>query len=84
MFISYHLLSFVIPYYNLLSPADLLCYSRSLLVICWSPLSSPGIYTTNNPAAVRYVVEHSRANILLVEDEEQLAKVKCNCSLVHL
>ena len=35
-----------------------------------------GIYTTNSPDAVRYVAEHSRANILVVENEEQLAKVE--------
>ena len=34
-----------------------------------------GIYTTNSPEAVRYVVEHSRANFVVVEDQEQLDKV---------
>ena len=34
-----------------------------------------GIYTTNSPDAVRYVAEHSRANILVVENEEQLNKI---------
>merc|ERR550517_1787476 len=35
-----------------------------------------GIYTTNSPDAVRYVAEHSRANIMVLENEEQLAKVE--------
>ena len=34
-----------------------------------------GIYTTNTADAVRYVAQHSRANILVVENEEQLKKV---------
>ena len=34
-----------------------------------------GIYTTNSPDAVRYVAEHSRANILVVENQEQLDKI---------
>ena len=34
-----------------------------------------GIYTTNSIDATRYVAEHSRANIMVVEDEEQYAKV---------
>ena len=35
-----------------------------------------GIYTTNSIDATRYVAEHSRANIMVVEDEEQYAKVE--------
>merc|ERR1719244_1783956 len=35
-----------------------------------------GIYTTNSVDATRYVAEHSRANIMVVEDEEQLAKIE--------
>merc|ERR1712079_232193 len=34
-----------------------------------------GIYTTNSIDATRYVAEHSRANIMVVEDEEQYAKI---------
>ena len=34
-----------------------------------------GIYTTNSPQAVQYVAKHSRANIMVVADEEQLEKV---------
>ena len=41
----------------------------------WSSALFPGIYTTNSPEAVRYVVEHSRANFVVVEDKEQLDKV---------
>ena len=37
---------------------------------------SAGIYTTNSADATRYVAEHSRCNIMVVEDEEQLAKVE--------
>jgi len=35
-----------------------------------------GIYTTNSEDATRYVAEHSRCNIMVVEDEEQLNKVE--------
>ena len=34
-----------------------------------------GIYTTNSVDATRYVAEHSRANIMVVEDDEQFAKI---------
>ena len=34
-----------------------------------------GIYPTNSPEAVDYVLEHSRADILVVGDSENLAKV---------
>jgi len=37
---------------------------------------SAGIYTTNSADATRYVAEHSRCNIMVVEDEEQLNKVE--------
>ncbi|XP_011347791.1 long-chain-fatty-acid--CoA ligase ACSBG2 [Ooceraea biroi] len=34
-----------------------------------------GIYTTNSPEACQYCAHHSRANIILVEDEKQLQKI---------
>jgi len=34
-----------------------------------------GIYTTNSQQAVRYVCQHSRANVLILENDEQLQKV---------
>ncbi|KJE88677.1 long-chain-fatty-acid-CoA ligase [Capsaspora owczarzaki ATCC 30864] len=34
-----------------------------------------GIYTTNSPEACHYVAEHSRANIIVVEDDRQLQKI---------
>jgi len=34
-----------------------------------------GIYTTNSAEAVTYVLNHSRANVLVIENEEQVAKV---------
>eukprot|EP00092_Neocalanus_flemingeri_P008766 GFUD01009439.1.p1 GENE.GFUD01009439.1~~GFUD01009439.1.p1 ORF type:complete len:716 (+),score=170.32 GFUD01009439.1:61-2208(+) len=44
-----------------------------------------GIYSTNSADAVRYVAEHSRANIIVLENEEQLAKVNtCWDKLEHL
>lgn len=44
-----------------------------------------GIYTTNSMDATRYVAEHSRANIMVVEDEEQYAKIEsCWDRLPHL
>ena len=45
-----------------------------------------GIYTTNSADATRYVAEHSRCNIMVVEDEEQLVKVESiqeRCSEMH-
>ena len=35
-----------------------------------------GIYATNSAEAVRYVAQHSRANLLVVENEEQFGKVE--------
>lgn len=34
-----------------------------------------GIYTTNSPEQCRYIAEHSEANIIVVENAEQLAKI---------
>jgi len=34
-----------------------------------------GIYTTNSPFEVKYIVQHSESRILCVQDEEQLDKV---------
>ena len=34
-----------------------------------------GIYPTNGPEACKYILEHSRCNILVVEDQKQLDKV---------
>lgn len=36
---------------------------------------STGIYATNSPEMVKYMANHSNANILVVEDENQLKKV---------
>jgi len=46
----------------------------AVAAVCAGGLAA-GIYTTNSVDATRYVAEHSRANIMVVEDEEQLAKV---------
>ena len=45
-----------------------------------------GIYTTTSVAGLQYRAAHSRANIMVVEDEEQLAKLlECQESLApHL
>ena len=37
--------------------------------------AAAGIYTTNSPDEVQYIVHHSEAYVLLVEDAAQLAKV---------
>jgi len=37
---------------------------------------STGIYPTNGPDACKYILEDSRTNILVVEDEKQYAKIK--------
>ncbi|XP_056637858.1 very long-chain-fatty-acid--CoA ligase bubblegum-like isoform X2 [Diorhabda sublineata] len=36
---------------------------------------SVGIYTTNSPKACHYCADNSKANIIVVEDEKQLAKI---------
>lgn len=35
-----------------------------------------GIYTTNSPEEVQYIVEHAAAKVILLEDEGQLAKIR--------
>ena len=35
-----------------------------------------GIYTTNSPTEVKYIVEHAEASVILLEDEGQLAKIR--------
>ena len=35
---------------------------------------SAGIYTTNNPEACKYIIEHCRADILVAEDARQFDK----------
>ena len=36
---------------------------------------STGIYTTNSPEACYYILEDSKANIAVVEDQTQLNKI---------
>ncbi|XP_077275862.1 acyl-CoA synthetase bubblegum family member 1 isoform X2 [Temnothorax americanus] len=44
-----------------------------------------GIYTTNSPEACQYCAEHSRANIIVVEDNKQLQKIlQIRHNLPHL
>ncbi|KYN01488.1 PREDICTED: very long-chain-fatty-acid--CoA ligase bubblegum-like [Cyphomyrmex costatus] len=44
-----------------------------------------GIYITNSPKACQYCAEHSRANIIVVEDKKQLQKVlQIKHNLPHL
>ncbi|KYQ58784.1 Long-chain-fatty-acid--CoA ligase ACSBG2 [Trachymyrmex zeteki] len=44
-----------------------------------------GIYTTNSPEACQYCAEHSRADIIVVEDEKQLRKIlQIKHNLPHL
>jgi long-chain-fatty-acid--CoA ligase ACSBG len=45
-----------------------------VLLIFYSGFAA-GIYTTNTPEACAYVANDSRANIFIVEDEKQLAKI---------
>ena len=42
-----------------------------------------GVYTTSSAEAVQYKLEHSRANIVVLEDELQLAKVDLACEQVR-
>ena len=34
-----------------------------------------GIYTTNDPEACYYILENSKANIVVIEDQKQLDKI---------
>lgn len=44
-----------------------------------------GIYTTNGPDACRYVADHSRSNIIVVENNKQLVKIlEVKSQLPHL
>lgn len=44
-----------------------------------------GIYTTNSPEACHFILESSRSNIVVVDDEEQLEKIlKVKDRLPHL
>ena len=47
----------------------------AVAAVCAGGLAA-GIYTTNSVDATRYVAEHSRANVMVVEDEEQLNKIE--------
>lgn len=46
----------------------------AVAAVCAGGLAA-GIYTTNSVDATRYVAEHSRANVMVVEDEEQREKI---------
>ena len=41
-----------------------------------------GIYTTNGADSVEYKLRHSRANIMVVEEQEQLDKVNFSLGLI--
>ena len=41
-----------------------------------APLENPDSWSTLITDVARYVAEHSRCNIMVVEDEEQLTKVQ--------
>ena len=50
---------------------------------------STGIYTTNSPEACHYILENSRANIVVVENQMQMDKILkvtcvCVCVCVHV
>jgi long-chain acyl-CoA synthetase len=38
--------------------------------------AAAGIYTSNSPGEVKYILEHAEANIVLLEDQEQWEKVR--------
>lgn len=38
--------------------------------------AAAGIYTTNSPSEVRYIVDHAESRIILLEDEGQWAKIQ--------
>lgn len=52
----------------------LLIFEINDLLFCFSGLAT-GIYTTNSPEACQYCAEHSKANIIVVEDRKQLEKI---------
>ena len=43
-----------------------------------------GVYTTSSAAAVEYKLQHGRADILVLEDAEQLDKVTIGILLLFL
>ena len=43
-----------------------------------------GVYTTSSAAAVEYKLQHARADILVLEDAEQLDKVTIGILLLFL
>lgn len=45
-----------------------------MATICAGGIAT-GIYTTNSPEACHYILDHSRANIVVVENAEQLQKI---------
>ena len=46
---------------------------------------STGIYTTNSAQAVQYILENSKAQIIIVDEQEQLDKVlQIQHNLPHL
>ena len=63
-----YVLSFPLP------PPLSLSLSLSLLYIPTSGLSA-GVYATNGPDACHYVLEHSKSNIVVVENQKQLDKI---------
>jgi long-chain-fatty-acid--CoA ligase ACSBG len=54
------------------SPEWVFTWTAAVFVGCMGT----GIYATNGPEGVAYVVEHSKATVLVAEDEKQLAKFR--------
>lgn len=53
----------------------LLIFKINDLLFCSFSGLATGIYTTNSPEACQYCAEHSKANIIVVEDRKQLEKI---------
>jgi len=52
------------------SPEWVFTWTGAVFVGCMGT----GIYATNGPEGVAYVVEHSKASVVVAEDEKQLGK----------
>ncbi len=50
-------------------------WSTMLLAVMSVQGAGAGIYTTNSPAEVQYIVHHAESSVVLLEDEKQWAKI---------
>jgi long-chain acyl-CoA synthetase len=51
-------------------------WSITLLAAMMANAAGAGIYTTNSPEEVQYIINHAECRVVILENEEQWAKVK--------